>query len=70
RYWGKGIASESMRLLLVEVPVRPLRALVAVSNVASTRVLEKCGFEETGRRWSTESDRFVECEEVIMELSE
>ena len=42
--WGKGIASEALRLLLAEVTVRPLNALVARHNAASLRVLQKGGF--------------------------
>ena len=33
-----------MKLLLLEVPTRPLYAHVATSNGASLRVLQKCGF--------------------------
>lgn len=43
-FWGRGIATEALRLLLEEVRFRPLYARVAVRNVASRRVLEKCGF--------------------------
>jgi RimJ/RimL family protein N-acetyltransferase len=43
-YWDKGIATESLRQFLEEVKSRPLYAHVAKHNVASRRVLEKCGF--------------------------
>jgi RimJ/RimL family protein N-acetyltransferase len=42
--WGRGVATEALRLLLEEVTDRPLHARVAASNGASRRVLEKCGF--------------------------
>jgi RimJ/RimL family protein N-acetyltransferase len=43
-YWGGGIASRALHLLLEEVTKRPLIATAATSNVASLRVLRKCGF--------------------------
>jgi RimJ/RimL family protein N-acetyltransferase len=42
--WGRGIATQALALLLRLVTTRPLYAYVAVANVGSTRVLEKCGF--------------------------
>jgi RimJ/RimL family protein N-acetyltransferase len=48
-FWGRGVATEALRRFVGEVTERPLRAHVAVDNVASIRVLEKCGFAETGR---------------------
>jgi len=44
-FWGRGIATQALELLLDQVPVRPLHARVAVTNTASIRVLQKCGFE-------------------------
>lgn len=44
-FWGKGIASESLRQFLGDEKRRPLFAHVARNNVASKKVLEKCGFE-------------------------
>jgi len=43
-FWGKGIASASLGEFLGQVTIRPLYAHVAKSNIASKRVLEKCGF--------------------------
>ena len=42
--WGRGVATQALALLLDEVSIRPLYAHVAVHNVGSIRVLEKCGF--------------------------
>lgn len=70
RFWGRGIASRALRLLLHEVSIRPLYSRVADSNVASIGVLKKCGFQEIGREWSPASERFVACEEVVMELAD
>jgi RimJ/RimL family protein N-acetyltransferase len=42
--WGRGIASEAVAAFLRLEQRRPLCAGVAPHNVASMRVLEKCGF--------------------------
>jgi RimJ/RimL family protein N-acetyltransferase len=47
-YWGRGVATEALAAFLVDVRARPLHAQVAKHNVASIRVLEKCGFEVAG----------------------
>ena len=51
--WGLGLATEVAEALvnwhLSRSPGVPLRALVAVGNDASVRVLEKVGFQESGR---------------------
>jgi RimJ/RimL family protein N-acetyltransferase len=47
-YWGKGVATRALQMFLAEVAQRPLRARVAKRNVASIRVLEKCGFRAIG----------------------
>jgi RimJ/RimL family protein N-acetyltransferase len=43
-FWGKGIATAAVAEFLKAVEVRPLFAHVAKHNLASIRVLEKCGF--------------------------
>jgi len=43
-FWGQGIASEALSLFLHHDPTRPLYARVAKHNVASLRVLDRCGF--------------------------
>jgi RimJ/RimL family protein N-acetyltransferase len=43
-YWGRGIATDALALFVDRLEVRPLRAYVAVHNIGSMRVLEKCGF--------------------------
>ncbi len=48
-YWGRGIASEALRLYLVEELQRPLLATVAEHNTGSIRVLEKAGFRPESR---------------------
>jgi RimJ/RimL family protein N-acetyltransferase len=43
-HWGQGIATRALAEFLVIEPTRPLHAWVAAHNLASMRVLEKCGF--------------------------
>jgi RimJ/RimL family protein N-acetyltransferase len=44
-WWGRGVATQAVTLLVNEVTIRPLYAHVVVHNVGSIRVLEKCGFQ-------------------------
>jgi RimJ/RimL family protein N-acetyltransferase len=43
-WWGRGVATQALALLVDEVSIRPLYAHVAAHDVGSIRVLEKCGF--------------------------
>ena len=43
-YWGRGVATQAISRFVDEVSTRPLYAHVAVHNVGSIRVLDKCGF--------------------------
>jgi RimJ/RimL family protein N-acetyltransferase len=43
-FWGRGVATRALSAFLHEVEERPIYAGVAETNVASIRVLEKCGF--------------------------
>jgi RimJ/RimL family protein N-acetyltransferase len=43
-WWGRGVATQAVALLVEELSVRPLHAHVARHNAGSIRVLEKCGF--------------------------
>lgn len=47
-FWGRGYATAALRLLLAELPDRPLTAHVALDNIGSRRVLEHCGFARIG----------------------
>lgn len=46
--WGRGYATEALRLLLDEITERPITGHVAIENVGSRRVLEHCGFVRVG----------------------
>jgi RimJ/RimL family protein N-acetyltransferase len=61
-HWGRGIASAALAAFVAEVTTRPLHARAAKHNVASIRVLEKCGFAISGER--TDGD----VEEVLLVL--
>lgn len=43
-FWGKGIATRALSTFLVQETTRPLYGYVVKHNIASRRVLEKCGF--------------------------
>ena len=47
-FWGKGIATRALMEFPKHVKERPLFAHVARHNIASLRVLEKCGFTIQG----------------------
>jgi len=67
-FWGRGLATRALAELVQEVTARPLYAWVATSNVASIRVLEKCGFVAKESR-SEFDERFGrEVEELLFEL--
>src|ERR1043165_4404489 len=44
-FWGKGIASQALTQFLDFIETRQLYAHVVKHNIASRRVLEKCGFK-------------------------
>jgi RimJ/RimL family protein N-acetyltransferase len=67
QYWGKGIATRALAEFLKYVDTRPLYAHVAKHNIASKRVLEKCGFTVLGedRFFSQALEKSIE-EYVLM----
>ena len=52
RYWGKGIATAALAAMseygFMALGLKKLRATVLAPNVASMRVLEKCGYVREG----------------------
>ncbi len=48
-YWGRGVASAALTVFLQVDTARPMHASVVRHNIASQRVLLKCGFECTGQ---------------------
>lgn len=67
-HWGKGIAGRALALLLREVERRPLHATAAAHNEASLRVLHKCGFVVVEVRHAPATERYAECDEVVLVL--
>ena len=68
-FWGKGIATQALALFLGEAKERPLYARTAKDNIASLRVLEKCGFKISGEDQGFANARGEEVEEYILTLS-
>jgi RimJ/RimL family protein N-acetyltransferase len=67
-FWGVGIATRALATFLETLDKRPLYARVAQDNVASIRVLEKCGFRITSEDKGFAIARGQEIEEYILTL--
>ena len=67
-YWGQGIATLALSRFLRAFTERPLFAVVAAHNLASRRVLEKCGFALSVAHAGAPGPPAEEVEEVLFEL--
>ena len=67
-YWGRGLATKALSDLLGHMKIRPIHARVAKDNVASIRVLEKCGFAISAEDKGFANARGEEVEEFILKL--
>ncbi|WP_220376368.1 GNAT family N-acetyltransferase [Cohnella lupini] len=67
-FWGKGVATRALSQFLNVVNIRPLYARAAKDNIASIRVLEKCGFRICGEDKGFSNARSEEVEEFILKL--
>jgi RimJ/RimL family protein N-acetyltransferase len=67
-FWGRNLATQALTLFLEQFTERPLYARCAMDNVASIRVLEKCGFVTYGRGRFFNEARAKEMDEWIFEL--
>lgn len=67
-YWAKGVATRALSQLLDYVKIRPLYARAVKDNIASIRVLEKCGFKVCGEDKGFSNARAEEVEEYILKL--
>lgn len=65
-YWGRGVATTTLRLFLTEMHTRPVFARAAADNSASIRVLEKNGFRQVGNATGYANARGQDIEEVIL----
>ncbi|HEY4360551.1 MAG TPA: GNAT family N-acetyltransferase [Bryobacteraceae bacterium] len=68
-HWGRGLATAALQEFLRQFKTRPLHAHAAKDNVASLRVLEKCGFKITGEERGFALARGEEIDEVALELT-
>ncbi len=67
-FWGRGLATLALAEFLRELRTRPIYARAAADNVASIRVLEKCGFVPVGRGRGYANARGRETDEVVLRL--
>ena len=58
-FWGRGVATAALRAFLELETTRPLTAHVAVHNLGSRRVLEKCGFVVVREQHADDVDELV-----------
>jgi RimJ/RimL family protein N-acetyltransferase len=68
RWWGRGIATRAVELLLDLVPVRPVIARAASDNAGSLAVLHKVGFRSVGKEVAYANARGEEIEETLLRL--
>lgn len=67
-FWGRGVATRALELLLEEVIDRPIHGRAAADNAPSIRVMERCGFVEHRRERGFANARGEEIEELVMVL--
>jgi RimJ/RimL family protein N-acetyltransferase len=67
-HWGRGVATRALAACVGGLADRPLYARAAGDNLASIRVLEKCGFVLVGRARGFANARGAEIEELVLEL--
>jgi RimJ/RimL family protein N-acetyltransferase len=68
-FWGRGIASKALSLFLSQITTRPLYAHVVKHNIASRRVLEKCGFVLLDENVGAPKSKTQEDEDLILKLA-
>jgi RimJ/RimL family protein N-acetyltransferase len=66
--WGRGIATRALHEFLQLETTRPLYGRAASDNVASIRVLTKCGFLIVGEGRGFAHGRNEETDEVVLRL--
>lgn len=69
-WWGRGIATRAVEMLLELVPVRPITARAASDNAGSLAVLRKLGFRPVGKEVAYATGRGKEIEETVLRLDE
>jgi len=66
--WGRGVATEALRLLTSREAARPLFARVAAHNAAGVAVLERAGFTEVSRSMQVAPGLGRDAEELVYAL--
>jgi RimJ/RimL family protein N-acetyltransferase len=69
KFWGRGVASVALKKFLQSETTRPIFGCVAFDNIASQKVLEKCGFIKIGSDKGYANGRQAEIEEYIYKLT-
>jgi RimJ/RimL family protein N-acetyltransferase len=69
KFWGQGIATNSLIAFLKIELTRPIYGRVAFDNFGSQKVLEKCGFIKIGTDKGFANARQTEIEEFVYKLS-
>jgi ribosomal-protein-alanine N-acetyltransferase len=69
-YWNMGIATSALQQFLAIAPQRPLFGSVAFDNVASAKVLTKCGFKKIAEETSYAFARKKEIVEIVYLLED
>ncbi len=67
-YWGRGLATLALSEFVRQETERPLYARAAADNIASIRVLEKCGFVRVGTGRGFAYARGQEVAEAVLRL--
>jgi RimJ/RimL family protein N-acetyltransferase len=67
-WWGRGVATQAVQLLLDLLPVRPITARAASDNAGSLAVLRKVGFRPVGKEVAFATARGEEIEETVLRL--
>jgi ribosomal-protein-alanine N-acetyltransferase len=67
-YWNRGIVTHALQQFLAITPVRPLFGRVAFDNIASAKVLTKCGFKKINEELSYAHARKKEIVEIVFLL--
>ena len=67
-FWGRGFATQALHQLLRLVVTRPIFARAATDNIASLKVLQKCGFKIIGTDSGFAKGRGQDTQEYILRL--
>ena len=69
-FWNKGIVTNAVQQFLAIFPDRPLYGRAAFDNVASIKIMTKCGFKKINEEQSYAHARQKEITEVVFVLED